>query len=117
MSSRRRRVIFLLVAACASPIVGYAKQASICPQLRDTRVHQIDIFDGAPEELAYLAPDDPDTAPNTYTIGHIYSNGRFVSVRCHYDNGEVRDVKIEKRVRVCRYSEAGKTRSPSLVCR
>jgi hypothetical protein len=79
-------------------------------------VQQIDIFDGKPEDQAYLAPDDPDTAPNTYTVGGIYDQGRTIFVRCHYDDEQVRDVELKQRTETCRYTETGKTHLAALVC-
>jgi len=61
-----------------------AKAASVCPVRAHTTVRQIDLFDGPPADQAYLAPADPDRAPNLYPVRwsgarHAFGNpGRSV---------------------------------------
>jgi hypothetical protein len=59
-----------------------AKAASVCPVRAHTTVRQIDLFDGPPADLAYLAPADPDRAPNLYPVREVYQQGRIVTIRC-----------------------------------
>jgi len=106
----------LVLIACSGSILACAKPISVCPKRGDTSVRQIDIFDGKPEDQAYLAPDDPETAPNTYTVGEIYNQGRTVTVRCHYSNGQTYEAEMKQRMQICRYTEAGKKHSATLMC-
>jgi hypothetical protein len=87
---------------------------SVCPVRAGARVSQIDIFDGDPAELAFLAPDDENKAPNTYTVKSIYDEGRYVTVRCHYGPTLV-VVQLAKRIARCTFS-GGDTR-PALTCK
>lgn len=96
-------------AACASP-------TSVCPARRHAIVQQIDIFDGPPKDLAFIAPDDPDKAPDTYTLGDIYARGGKVVVRCHYGDGATRDVELKPGTRSCRYVEPHAGTSAALFC-
>ena len=82
-----------------------------------TTVRQIDLFDGPPADQAYLAPADPDRAPNLYPVREVYQQGRIVTIRCQYADGHVQDMPLVKPVDQCRYREVGRPRTPSLVCR
>ena len=86
----------------------------VCPVRSDSKVKQIDIFDGDPKDLAYLAPDDDIS--NTYTVGGIYERGSIVTVRCKYKNGEVVDVPLTDRMDKCVFSR-NKQGVSSLVCK
>jgi hypothetical protein len=94
-----------------------AKPASVCPVRAHTTVRQIDLFDGPPADQAYLAPADPDRAPNLYPVREVYQQGRIVTIRCQYADGQVQDMPLATPVDQCRYREAGRQRTPTLVCR
>lgn len=93
-----------------------AKPVSVCPLRDHAKVQQIDIFDGTPQGLAFLAPDDPDKAPDVYQVGAIFKRGGRVTVRCHYDDGSFRDTALNAHNRTCRYRETRGEASPELVC-
>lgn len=95
---------------------AFANQGEVCPVLKHDKLRQISIFDGKPGEQAYLAPDDSETAANTYTLGKIHDEGRSVTIRCEYGSGVVRDIELKNKVRRCLYSER-KTGEPRLTCR
>jgi hypothetical protein len=101
-----------LVTACAG-----AKSArgsdSVCAVHEGAPVTQIDIFDGDPADLASLAPDDDQTAPNTYSVKNVYAQGRQVTVRCHYGKTS-EDVVLKTPVSHCQYS--GGDAHPALAC-
>ncbi|MDO8728682.1 MAG: hypothetical protein Q7K26_02175 [bacterium] len=104
--------LILLSIGCACLSVG-AK--GVCPELIHDKVQQIYIFDGSPDELAYLAPDDDDKAANTYTLSYIYEKGRIVTIRCTYESGYVFDVSMKNRINLCNFSRS-KAGTPILVC-
>jgi hypothetical protein len=109
--------LFLLVSIISSAInLANANSKSVCPTRNHDNIHQIDIFDGKPEELAYLAPDDEQTAPNTYTLGYIYEKGRRVTIRCKYNSGFVFDVELKNKVNECKLSSY-KSGEYALVCK
>lgn len=112
----RFATLFLLIT-CSCSTWACAKPASVCPKRSHAHVQQIDVFDGKPEDQAFLAPDDPDRAPDIYTLAEIYDQGRTVTVRCHYDNGPAQDVELKTRTQTCRFIPESKRRSMDLVCR
>jgi len=88
-------------------------ELKVCPTRSHNVVKQIDIFDGDPKDLAYLAPDDD--ASNTYTFSGIYEQGRVVTVRCKYKNGDVVDIPLAATIDQCIFSRS-KQGASSLVC-
>lgn len=100
---------FLLPAAHAK-----STEIKVCPAHGHNKVKQIDIFDGDPKDLAYLAPDDDIS--NTYTVSSIYEDGRFVTVRCTYKNGKVVEVPLTSKVDKCVFSRSIQGAS-SLICK
>ena len=111
-----RRIKFFLLAATLGFACLSVGAKGVCPTRNHEKVQQIDIFDGNPEELAYLAPDDDEKAPNTYTLKHIYEKGRTVTIRCTYDSGFVFELALKKKVNRCNFSRS-KTGTPALVCK
>lgn len=116
MSLRTKRLTLLLLIGVVAFNPAFAKPRGVCPEIKHDKVRQIYIFDGQPSELAYLAPDDSETAPDTYTLSKIYDEGRSVTIRCEYESATVRDIELKNRVRTCRSSES-KTGEPRLTCK
>jgi hypothetical protein len=94
------------VSACAADAAPKPAVPGVCPLRADASPSQIDVFDGDPSEQVFLAPDDDRKGANTYTVKHIYAQGRTVTIRCHFGKEAV-DVKLTKPVAACRYSEDG----------
>lgn len=109
--------LFLLinVFSCAFNLAS-ANAKGVCPIRLNEKVQQIDIFDGKPVELAYLAPDDDQTAPNTYSLSYIYEQGRIVTIRCKYDSGSVYDIELKNKVNQCKFFR-NKSGNPTLICK
>ena len=103
MSSNKlsRYLGFALIACVCS--AAAAKAAAVCPARPQDAIQQIYLFDGAPEDLAYLAPDNDTNASNRYSVKAIYSTGRFVTVRCKYKSGSVVDVELKERIDQCTF--------------
>ena len=80
-----------------------AKTFDVCPTRHHDPIQQIYLFDGTPEELAYLAPDNDTNASNLYSLESIYDNGRFVNVRCKYKGGSRVDLKLKNRTSQCTF--------------
>ena len=110
------KLFLLLVIFCGAINLASANAKGECPTRRNEKLQQIYIFDGKPEELAYLAPDDDQTSPNTYTLNHIYEEGRIVTIRCKYASGFVYDVELNNKVRQCKFSR-NKSGAPVLICK
>ena len=99
-----------------APSLANANSESICTTRPNEKVQQIYIFDGKPEELAYLAPDDNQTNSNIYTLNYIYDAGRFVTIRCKYDSNFIYDVEMKDKVNQCKFSK-NKSDSYILICK
>jgi hypothetical protein len=115
MSSRLdlKQLLLLGLLACGNSFAGGNKDG-VCPKRQNEKLQQIFIFDGKPEQLVYLAPDDERN--NTYTLAAIYKGGRSVTVRCEYDHGFIYDVELKKKVNKCKYSE-NRSGVPKLTCK
>lgn len=88
------------ISCVLSTAQANTKAADICPLLHSNAIEQIYLFDGTPEELAYLAPDDNG---NVYSVKQIYNQGRFVTVRCKYKSGSIIDVELKNRTKQCTF--------------
>lgn len=92
------RLAGALVACVLGP--AQAKTLDVCPVRHHDPIQQIYLFDGTPEELAYLAPDDD---ANLYSLKSIYDKGRFVTVRCKYEGGSIVDLELKNRTSQCTF--------------
>ena len=107
----------VLATACAGADAPprRAAAAGVCPVHKDAGVTQIDIFDGDPAGLAFLAPDDERDGQGIYTVKDIYAKGRIVTVRCHYGGSVAEDVRLTQPVARCVFS--GGDAHPRLDCK
>jgi hypothetical protein len=92
--------LFVSFLGCALPP---ALSAEICPSRPDQPLRFVDIFDGAPEELATLVPDLAQPRSGYWQLGYVYDSGRFVTIRCKYADGKALDVKLPGKVVRCDY--------------
>lgn len=111
-----RSVALFLLAATLGCAGIKADAKGVCPARANEKVKQIDLFDGKPEEQAFLAPDDDEKAPNTYSLKGIYEQGRIVTIRCTYDSGFVFELPMKDKVDHCNFSRS-KAGAPNLVCK
>jgi hypothetical protein len=115
-SSPERRVLLLVLmlvvgAAEAAP----ANPAEICPARPGDSVRFIDVFDGKPDEHATLAPDSSRHGIDMFTLGHIYDDGRTVTIRCKYRSGTRTDIELRDKVEACRVADR-KSGGLSVLC-
>ena len=99
MSLKRLRPFLLPLFLLASN-AAFAAPLKVCPPIG--KVRQIHICVGAPKDLVYLAPDDDS---GNYSLGGYYEQGEFITIRCEYTNGSVRDVELRERVEICRAAD------------
>ena len=85
-----------LTGACASDL-----PPAVCPARPGDLVQAIDVFDGPPADLAYLAPDGRRNGASVFTLGTVYAEGRTVTIRCKYRSGAATDVEVTARVEAC----------------
>ena len=111
MLSNRLPLCFLLACLCAcsaSPIHA----ADVCPAQDKSALRSVDVFDGSPEEMATLVPDEAHERSGYWQLGYVYDAGRFVSIRCKYADGSTVDQKLAHKVGRCDYKiDARKTLS------
>ena len=116
MSSRFDSIVFLLIAILASGnSFARVDTDDVCPKYSNAKIKSIGIFDGKPEELVALAPDDE---PNEYftTLGYIYEEGHTITIRCNYDTGFIFDVELKEKVDYCMALE-NKEEGMNLICK
>jgi len=116
MSWSRRLGTALLGAAILLQGTARAAETAPCQAKPATALKYVEVYDGPPEELASLMPDEESKNGGTFTLGDIYTSGRFVTIRCKYADGTAADVKLAAKVESCRYA-IGKDKKVSLTCR
>jgi hypothetical protein len=75
-----------------------------CPDSGGTTLRLVDVFDGPPESLATLIPDEAGERSGYWNLKYVYDAGRSVTIRCKYANGEAHDVKLSAGTRRCDYA-------------
>ena len=106
----------ILVCSFLMFATAEAKTLDLCPVRAQDPIQQIYLFDGAPEELAFLAPDNDTTKRNIYSLKPIYEKGGFVTARCKYQGGFQFDIKLKDPVAKCTFRK-GKVIYGNLRCR
>jgi hypothetical protein len=92
-------LLVMIAVFCIRPAIA----AEVCPSRQGQSLRFVDVFDGAPEDLATLIPDVAGKSSGYWRLGYVYAAGRFVTVRCKYADGSVSDVKLSIRVHRCDY--------------
>jgi hypothetical protein len=64
----------------------------------------VDVFDGPPESLATLMPDEAGERSGYWKLKYVYDAGRSVTIRCKYANDETHDVKLSTVTTRCDYA-------------
>jgi hypothetical protein len=67
----------------------------------------VDVFDGSPEEQAYLVPDAATDERGFWNLAYVFDAGRVVTVRCKYAHGHVIDLRLATRIAKCQYTSQG----------
>lgn len=96
-----------LTAACA-------QSPGICPAKPGDMVRSLDVFDGKPEDGAYLVPDQGPKGVDTFLLGNAYNEGRTATIRCKYASGAATDVELKNKVERC---EASRKKSGEVTIR
>ncbi|MFZ2269483.1 MAG: STY0301 family protein [Azonexus sp.] len=92
-------ILSFLCAAWTLPVLA----AEVCPARPGQQLQFIDVFDGPPEEMAFLRPGRERPRSGAWELGYIYDAGRSVTIRCKYADEQALDVKLSKRVGRCNY--------------
>ena len=80
-----------------------AFSAETCPRRDASFPLSVTVFDGTPEELASLVPEESGKRSGYWILGHIYDQKRSVTVLCKYADGHVETVNLTQRVSKCNY--------------
>lgn len=100
-SSRAPLALLLSVlCGCSAPV---ASAADVCPAQGKSALRSVDVFDGSPEQLAFLVPDETHARSGYWQLDYVYDASRFVSVRCRYADGSTVEEKLTRRVSRCDY--------------
>ncbi|AHI77335.1 STY0301 family protein [Burkholderia thailandensis] len=103
--------------ADATGAAGAARAGTaVCPVRAQSPLQYVDVFDGAPSDLATLIPDDAGERKGHWELGYVYDAGRYVTIRCKYADGQTKDVRLAERVNRCDYRIDGK-KTLKVTCR
>jgi len=102
----------LLFLCCVNPVFA----AGVCPSSNGQPLRFVDVFDGAPDELSTLVPDEAGKQSGYWHLGYVYEAGRFVTIGCKYADGQTKDVKLPNKVTICDYKIDAKEKL-TLSCR
>ena len=75
-----------------------------CPHRENQPLRYVDIFDGSPEEMAFLIPDQAQEQSGFWLLDYVYDAGRVVSIRCKYADGYQVDLMLTNKVSKCSYT-------------
>jgi hypothetical protein len=81
-----------------------SKPSNPCPAAAGTTLRLVDVFDGPPESLATLVPDEAGERSGHWNLKYVYEAGRSVTIRCKYANDESHDVKLSTVTTRCDYA-------------
>ena len=95
--------LFLFCSLYSSYSFADAVVTEICPLRHGAPLQFVDVFDGAPERLAYLIADEFKKQSGFWNLAYIYDANRFVTIRCKYEDKQILDVKINYKIDRCDY--------------
>lgn len=110
----RGMAVFFVVSALGCS-VAKTTSTNVCPAQSNSYLQFVDMFDGSPEEMAILMPDQALDTHGYWSLGYVYDAKRTVTVRCKYANGKTHDVTLEKKVQRCDY-KINAQKTLSLTC-
>jgi hypothetical protein len=114
--SWNKRICSLLLAALSCCFLQPAVSAEICPLRPQHSLRFVDVFDGPAKEMATLVPDVAHERSGHWELAYIYDAGRFVTIKCKYEDGKELEVTLRDKVNKCEYRIDSK-RALSLACK
>jgi hypothetical protein len=93
-------LLFVSLSGCS---IQYAVAKEVCPSRLEHSLRFVDVFDGSPEELATLIPDVAHASSGYWRLGYVYDAGRFVTIRCKYDDRKEVEIKLPDKIARCDY--------------
>lgn len=104
MSWNKGLWLLTLIALLGCSMQQPTMTAAVCPAHPDHPLRFVEVFDGAPSDMASLVPDQPGASAGYWQLGYVYDAGRFVTVRCKYADGKVSDTKLPNKINRCDYT-------------
>ena len=105
-------ILCMALGGCAT---GTSTDEGVCPR-RDAPLRHVELFDGKPEEMAILIPDEAGDRAGHWRLDYVYDAGRAVTVRCKYADAQQVDVPLARRVTRCDY-RIGENQALHVTCR
>ena len=110
-------IVESFVCACmTASMLQPAFSAEACPRRAASFPISVTVFDGTPEELASLVPEESGTRSGYWILGYVYDQSRSVTVLCKYADGYVERVNLTQRVSKCNY-QINKKNQFSVQCK
>ncbi|MFZ6707986.1 STY0301 family protein [Undibacterium sp. TC9W] len=106
----------LLCACVTFSLLQPAFSAEICPRRDAAFPLSVTVFDGTPEELASLVPEESGKRSGYWLLESVYDQKRSVTVLCKYVDGHVERVDLKQRVSKCNY-QINKKNQFSIQCK
>lgn len=103
MSWTNRTVILAASLVVCGCVQATPATHTICPAKPGNPLRYVDVYDGAPAELAVLQADAATPDHGHWKLGYVYDAGRFVTIRCTYTDKQTDDVKLDQRINRCDY--------------
>lgn len=104
MSWSRHCGVLLLAALLGCSVQQPTMAAAVCPARPDHPLRYVDVFDGSPNDMATLVPDQGGQSSGYWQLGYIYDAGRYVTIRCKYADGHISDTKLANKINRCDYT-------------
>lgn len=106
-----------LVCACLTvSMLQPAFSAETCPRREASFPTSVVVFDGTPEELASLVPEESGKRSGYWILDYVYDQKRSVTVLCKYADGYIERVDLTQRVSKCNY-QINKKNQFSVQCK
>ena len=104
MSWNKALVLLTWVALLGCSAQQPTMAAAVCPAHPDHPLRFVDVFDGAPSDMAALVANHAEAPAGDRQLGCVSDAGRFVTVRCKYADGKVSDTKLPNKINRCDYT-------------
>ncbi len=106
-----------LVCACLTfSMLQPVFSAETCPRRDASFPLSVTVFDGTPEELASLVPEESGKHSGYWILDSVYDQKRSVTVLCKYADGHVERVDLKQRVSKYNY-QINKKNQFSIQCK
>ena len=96
----------LLVGIALAQGAALAAPAPVCPAVPGHALKRLTVFDGPPEELASLVPEQDGKGRAYWDLAYVYRAQRRVWVQCHYEPQAMRTMELPAQVNRCTFTSS-----------